>query len=158
MRWSESYRSHHPNQQIFSANSTFAVFDGFSISALHSYSFQLIKYCTVCSYRLCFYSKHLSKCLIRRHCNEIFDLKFFHCSNLPGPLTNGSQKFRFWLGFWRVIQILSLKKLTPWRFRPQEIDSPGYQSLGSHILVGFLTFLLHGDYYLKQAFFKLEFE
>ena len=31
--------------------------------------------------------------------NEIFDIQFFHNSNLPGPLTNQLKYFRFWLIF-----------------------------------------------------------
>ena len=45
--------------------------------------------------------------------NEIFDLQFFHNSNLSGALANGLKYFWFWFRFCGVIRSLGLKKLTP---------------------------------------------
>ena len=43
--------------------------------------------------------------------NEIFDLQFFHNSNLPRPLTNGLTFFRVWLRIRWDIRFLGSKKL-----------------------------------------------
>ena len=58
------------------------------------------------------------KVVIKRQSNEIFDLHFFHYSNLSGPLTNGLKYFRFWLRFRGVIQILGSTKLTRRGMKP----------------------------------------
>ena len=48
----------------------------------------------------------------------VFDLHFFHLSNLPGPLNNGLKYLRFS----RVIQILVSKKLTPRGMLPEGVN------------------------------------
>ena len=45
--------------------------------------------------------------------NEIFDLHFFHYSNLPGPLINGFKYLRFWLRFRESYSNVKLNK-TDW--------------------------------------------
>ena len=65
--------------------------------------------------------------------NEIFDLHFFHNSNLPGPLTNGLKYSQFCLRIHRVIRIFQ----SPRGMIPL---SPGYDTPpGESIFLGYDT-------------------
>ena len=67
---------------------------------------------------------------LKKQSNEIFDLKFFHHLNQPGPLTNG---LKFWLSFRRVIRIFM--NLPGVWYYAESI------SLGYHTPVSQMTFL-----------------
>ena len=51
----------------------------------------------------------VSGCVKRDSPSRFSSPYFFHHSNHPGHLTSGLKKFRFWLRFHQVIQILVLK-------------------------------------------------
>ena len=68
--------------------------------------------------------------------NEIFDLHFFHYSNLPGPLTNGFKVF--------LILVKISRSYSNFRFKIT--DSPACDTPGSNVLVGFFYYWLAGVY------------
>ena len=60
--------------------------------------------------------------VLKGQSNEIFDLIYFHNSNLPGPQTNGLNKIEFWLG----IRSYSKFLLSPgYVTRPRRVNLPG---------------------------------